>query len=49
VLATALARAYPNDGYVGAWFQITKQLPREGKRYADYAIAEIDPPVTQAA
>jgi hypothetical protein len=48
VLATALARAYPDDGYVGAWFQITKQVPREGKRYADYAIAEIDPPMVTA-
>lgn len=48
VLATALARAYPDDGYVGLWFQITKQLPREGKRYADYAVAEIEPLPAQA-
>lgn len=45
VLATALARAYPDDGYVGAWFQVTKLLPREGKRYADYSIAEIESPL----
>lgn len=45
VLGTALGRTYPNDGYVGAWFQITKLPPREGKRYADYAIVEIEPPM----
>jgi hypothetical protein len=44
VLATSLARAYPDDAYVGGWFQVTKLPPREGKRYADYAIVEVEPP-----
>lgn len=44
VLATALTRSYPNEGYVGAWFQITKLPPKEGKRYADYSIVEIRGP-----
>jgi len=50
VLATALAREYPDDSYVGGWFQVTKLPAREDKRYADYSITEIDPPVlTEAA
>jgi hypothetical protein len=49
VLHTALNRAYPNNGYVGAWFQVTKLPPREGKRYADYAITEIEPPLPAVA
>ena len=50
VLATALAREYPDDSYVGGWFEVTKLPPRSDKRYADYSITEIDPPVlTEAA
>lgn len=42
VLNSELDRAYPDQGYVGLWFSITKLPPREGKRYSDYAIAEIE-------
>lgn len=47
VLRSELDRAYPKDGYVNLWFHITKLPAREGKRYADYAISEIDDPTVQ--
>jgi hypothetical protein len=50
VLLTALNRAYPNDGYVGLWFQISKVSgPTPERRYADYAVTEIVGPARDAA
>jgi hypothetical protein len=45
VLQSELDRAFPDDGYVGAWFEVTKMPRREGKNYADFSIVEIEPPV----
>lgn len=44
VLRAALDKEYPGSSYVGAWFRMTK-LSRPDKRYSDYAITEIEPPV----
>jgi hypothetical protein len=44
VLMKELSEAYPGDGYVGAWFHITRLAPRPDKRYATFVINEIEPP-----
>ena len=44
VLHSALTRAYEKNSYVGRWFSIQKLPAREDKRYADYAVAEIEDP-----
>lgn len=51
VLHTAMTRAYPDNSYVGRWFQVTKTAVKEGKRgkYADFAIVEIRGPAQLAA
>lgn len=51
VFHTAMQRAYPENDYVGRWFQITKTAVKEGKRgrYADFAIVEIRGPSRLAA
>lgn len=41
VLKGTLIEAYPNDGYVGKAFRITKS-PVAGKRYKQYAVAELE-------
>lgn len=43
-----LVAVYPNDGYVGAWFQITKFPPAAGKRYSTYKVIEIEAPAFPA-
>jgi 5-methylcytosine-specific restriction endonuclease McrA len=43
VLASELRIHYPTDGYVGKCFEIRKFKPEHGKRYATFAIAEIEP------
>lgn len=40
VLESNLVEAYPNDGYVGKYFQITKQKAAKG-RYFNFNIVEI--------
>lgn len=32
---------YPNQTYVGKWFQVTRQHKKEGKNYWTFAIAEV--------
>lgn len=48
VLQGALTNGYPNDGYVGKWFAVTKLAERkrsaQGLEYSDYGVAEIEPP-----
>jgi hypothetical protein len=48
VLRKELEEQYPNDGYVGAWFHITR-LPKKvskesGFEYSPFIITEIEPP-----
>lgn len=42
VLLSNLMETYPNDGYVGKSFQITKHSKVAGKEYNNYTILEIE-------
>jgi len=44
VLASTLIRSYPDAGYVDRWFHITKLPALKKDRYAEYEVAEIEPP-----
>ena len=44
IIKTELTETYPNDGYVGLAFAITKQRRKEGKRYDPFNIEELDVP-----
>lgn len=44
VVKSTLAEAYPNDGYVGLCFSITKQARVQGKQYDPFNIEEIENP-----
>jgi hypothetical protein len=44
VLRNEIRENYPEDGYVGLWFHMHKIAPRGDRRYATYAITEIEPP-----
>lgn len=44
IIKTEISENFPNDGYVGHGFAITKQKRKEGKRYDPYNIDEIDVP-----
>ena len=44
ILRTELIKAYPNDSYVGEWFQIEKHKPKTDKDYSTYTITEIYKP-----
>lgn len=43
VFKSEMERDYPNDSYVGKWFQITKLPKKRGKRYFAFAISEVKP------
>lgn len=50
VLRKELEEAYPSDGYVGAWFHITKlpmKTSKDGNNYSTFVINEIEPPSAQ--
>ena len=42
VLKKELNEAYPDDGYVGKWFMITKIAPKDGKRYPTFDVQEVE-------
>lgn len=42
VLENELDQAYPDGEYVGHWFRITKLAPKEGKRYPNFVIEEVE-------
>lgn len=42
VLKGILTETYPDDGYVGKSFEITKHAKAQGKRYNTYSVFEID-------
>ncbi len=42
VVKENLKEAYPDDSYVGKSFEIIKHAKREGKRYNDFSITEIE-------
>lgn len=44
VLKSQLDEMYPKDGYVGRCFEIVKRNKREGKRYNDYSVYEVETP-----
>lgn len=44
IIKTELSEAYPNDGYVGLGFEITKQKRKEGREYDPYSIVEVEVP-----
>lgn len=43
VFRSEMERAYPEDGYVGKWFQITRLPVKRGKDYATFQITEVEP------
>lgn len=43
VFRSEMEKNYPEDGYVGKWFQITRLPIRKGKDYSTYSIAELEP------
>ena len=49
VLQRELAENYPDNVYVGCWFQITKIAPRGERQYATYVIDELDAPTGEVA
>jgi hypothetical protein len=43
VFRSEMAKAYPDDTYVGKWYQITRLPVSRGKDYSTYAITELTP------
>ena len=43
VFKSEMEKNYPDDSYVGKWFQITRLPIKRGKDYATFAINEIEP------
>jgi len=43
VFKSEMARDYPDETYVGKWFQITRLPMKRGKTYWTFAIAEVRP------
>lgn len=46
VFKSEMEKAYPEDSYVGKWFQITRLPMKRGQDYSTYAITELS---TEAA
>lgn len=42
VMQANLDEVYPNAGYVGKGFEVTKHEKRDGKRYNDFSLFEIE-------
>ena len=42
VVKENLNESYPSDAYVGKCFQLVKHAKREGKRYNDFSVSEIE-------
>src|SRR5487761_605690 len=49
VVKSVLVEEYPNDGYVGKCFSITKQGRNPGKQYNQFDIEEIEDPADEVA
>lgn len=49
VLKTELEKQYPSHGYVGKFFELSKNTKAEGKRYNTFGITELAPVEDQAA
>jgi hypothetical protein len=49
VFKSELQKQYPNDSYVGKYFELTKITKAEGKRYNTFTILEIAPEVETVA
>lgn len=41
VFRSEMEKAYPNDSYLGKWFQITRLPVKAGKDYATFSIVEL--------
>lgn len=48
VFRTELQKQYPNDTYVGKYFEVIKNTKAEGKNYNTFGITEIAPVETEA-
>ena len=42
VVKSTLEETYPNQGYIGLWFQISKGEKKAGTRYFQYAVNELE-------
>lgn len=49
VVKSVLTEEYPNDGYVGKCFAITKQGRNPGKQYNQFDIEEVEDPGDEVA
>lgn len=49
VVKSVLSEEYPNDGYVGKCFAITKQGRNPGKQYNQFDIEEVEDPGDEVA